>query len=662
MASSSVALARSSPLGGTSTSLHRLLQQSTPGYGFLQSFFKSWLKLDLTTLAAALTIFGTISSASVVLKGFGLKVYWWFTALFTASISIASSDRLNREILNWIGEQVLARQATRILTARTEAIQNDAWHPRRATQERNDYQHEKRVPIQYLPTFGTTWFIYERNVFLVRRINAHRSFVMGVPDPDEYAAAPEGDEPLIVMCLGRSVAPIKRFLNACRDFAEKQRESYITVRASKQQYHRESWDVTILRPIRPLETVHFDETTKAELVTDIKNYLDPSTRRFYTARGIPYRRGYLLHGPPGTGKTSLSLALAGHFGLELYLLHLPGVRDDGELERLFTALPPRCLVLLEDIDAVGIKRQSEMTEDDDDDEDFNDTPRRSRCTLSGLLNVLDGVTSQEGRIVLMTSNMAHKLDKALVRPGRIDKMIFLDSISKKSAELMFLRMYNPDASHANPYLDLKEGELQRLALEFSSAIPDNTFTPAQLQGYLLNHRNSPAHAATEMSAWVLDEQTKMEEAREHAKKVAEWRAKKRNRKTIDLLAKTMESADLEVATGAVAKEEGNGEAKQTQSKKAEEVTVNGETNAEAKAKESAQIRVTVINGESNGKAKGDEPALRGGEQENGVSEPGKVVGATEKETGIDNGQESQVTAIQDTGEGQELNQQLESTR
>jgi hypothetical protein len=100
------------------------------------------------------------------------------------------------------------------------------------------------------------------------------------------------------------VEPIKRFLTACRDFAEKQREKYITVRASKQQYQRDSWDVTILRPIRPLETVHFDETTKAELVADIQNYLDPNTRKFYAARGIPYRRGYLLHGTPGTGKTS----------------------------------------------------------------------------------------------------------------------------------------------------------------------------------------------------------------------------------------------------------------------------------------------------------------------------------------------------------------------
>lgn len=64
-----------------------------------------------------------------------------------------------------------------------------------------------------------------------------------------------------------------------------------------------------------------------------------------------------LHGPAGTGKTSLSLALAGLFGLELYLLHVPSVEGDAELERHFSALPPQCFILLEEIDAVGINNR-----------------------------------------------------------------------------------------------------------------------------------------------------------------------------------------------------------------------------------------------------------------------------------------------------------------
>src|SRR5581483_10706952 len=124
-------------------------------------------------------------------------------------------------------------------------------------------------------------------------------------------------------------------------------------------------------------------------------------------------------------------------------------------------LPPRCLVLLEDIDAVGIKRRTRKRDDSDSDDDSDDGSDKddneddyarghSDCTLSGLLNVLDGVASQEGRIVLMTSNFAEKLDKALVRPGRVDRMIYLGHISPRSSELMFLRMYGPDADGAAP--------------------------------------------------------------------------------------------------------------------------------------------------------------------------------------------------------------------
>lgn len=517
-----------------------------PGLGWLQGFVSQWLKLDITTIAAALTILGTISGVLGFLQTVAIKLYWYITRFFTASVSINARDKLNREVLNWLGAQVLVQQGTRIVTARSEKIESDAFYYRRTPEPRDDYSMDKRKPIQYLPTFGTTWFTYERNVFIVRRVSANSSGMSFVDQvPDEFAAAPEGDEPLIVMCLGRSVEPIKRFLDACRDFAEKERESYVTVRASKSQYGDESWETTILRPIRPLETIHFDEKTKAELVADIRNYLDPATRRFYTQRGIPYRRGYLLHGPAGTGKTSLSLGLAGLFGLELYLLHVPSVRTDTDLERLFTTLPPRCFILLEDIDAVGIKNrgnfnqdeQEESEQEDDEDDDRSHYGPRCHISLSGLLNVLDGVASQEGRIVLMTSNFAERLDRALVRPGRIDRMIFLGNISPRSAELMFKRMYEFDPSNPSAQAiraAVGEDRLQKLALRFGGEIEENTFTPAQVQGYLLNWRSDPQGAVDNLREWAREEIASMEEAKRRAKEAAAAR-KKRKQKQLNLV-------------------------------------------------------------------------------------------------------------------------------
>ncbi|OLN96283.1 putative mitochondrial chaperone BCS1-B 1 [Colletotrichum chlorophyti] len=528
----------------TSQGLYDFLERAAPGFGALSKFFSAWLKLDLATIVLLIAFGGEIPRALSGLQKLGTQLYWWITRFFTASISIASNDKLNREVLNWLGAHVLTRQGTRVLTARTEVIQNEAWYYRKPI-ERNDLHHEKRVPVQYLPTFGTTWFFYDGGFFMVRRVST-RSNGSYYGIPDEYSAAPEGDEPLVVMRLGRSMEPVKSFLNNCRVFADKQRESFITVRATKNQYNQESWDTTILRPIRPLETVHFDEKTKRELVADIETYLNHATRKFYTERGIPYRRGYLFHGPPGTGKTSLSLALASYFNLELYLLHIPSIRDDNDLENLFTALPPKCIVLLEDIDAVGIERRKRFDPDesssDESDGGSDESSARSfgqcRCTLSGLLNVLDGVASQEGRIVLMTSNVAHKLDRALVRPGRIDRMIFLGNISKQSAKGMFERMYRPHPStqtasaphgdqNAKVLRKEQEEEFDRLAEKFSSQVPDDIFTPAQLQGFLLNHRNAPEEAAKRVGSWTVEEKALMDEAQRRKKLVAERKAKKK---------------------------------------------------------------------------------------------------------------------------------------
>jgi chaperone BCS1 len=77
-----------------------------------------------------------------------------------------------------------------------------------------------------------------------------------------------------------------------------------------------------VRDIRPISTVILGEKVKGELLNDIREFLNPGARRRYSTCGIPYRRGYLLYGPHGTGKSSLSLSIAGYFGLDIYILSI----------------------------------------------------------------------------------------------------------------------------------------------------------------------------------------------------------------------------------------------------------------------------------------------------------------------------------------------------
>lgn len=100
-------------------------------------------------------------------------------------------------------------------------------------------------------------------------------------------------------------------------------------------------------------------------------------------KGVPYRRGYLLHGPPGTGKTSFTQAIAGALKLNICYLNLSSGRmDDDGLNRALNNAPSQSIILLEDIDAIFVSRES-----------VNQSDEGRRISFSGLLNALDGVRS-----------------------------------------------------------------------------------------------------------------------------------------------------------------------------------------------------------------------------------------------------------------------------
>jgi len=298
------------------------------------------------------------------------------------------------------------------------------------------------------------------------------------------------------------------------------------------------------------------------VISDIESYIDPSTQAWYGARGIPYRRGYLFHGEPGTGKTSLAMAIAGRFGLDIYVISLLDMSiGDSELIGLFNTLPPKCLLLLEDIDTVGLQRESRRTqrpgpqwtkalakisEGDEDEEEENS--QRSRVSLSGLLNAIDGVAAPEGHILIMTTNKPERLDEALVRSGRISVRVAFEKATGEQARDIFMRMYwhEEDCSEKSrsekgmKATTVEYAHLETLARQFGELVPDHIFSPADLQDFLLARRKDPQRAIDELEEWkVKTVEERAQKAEDEAKRRKE-KAERTKRKMAEMMAMSEE--------------------------------------------------------------------------------------------------------------------------
>ena len=299
---------------------------------------------------------------------------------------------------------------------------------------------------------------------------------------------------------------------------------------------RPEWVDAGRRPARPVASVVLKGDAARAIVDDARAFL--RLERWYAERGIPYRRGYLLHGAPGSGKTSLVRAVAGELRLPVYQLPLSGAGvDDEAFHRLLRGTARRSVVLLEDVDAGVSPDGCEWTVDGSINTDGRHSPKefvrknpnaRGGVTLRGLLGALDGVGAAEGRLLFMTCRDASALEPALIRPGRIDTRLAFEAPDKAQAKALFRHFYGLDDEkrHATEEAeadeknapDEAEGERDRSdekrawAEAFAAAATDPRLASrdhpavssmAALQGLLMSHREDP-RGAVKAAARILE--------------------------------------------------------------------------------------------------------------------------------------------------------------
>jgi hypothetical protein len=212
--------------------------------------------------------------------------------------------------------------------------------------------------------------------------------------------------------------------------------------------------VTFEHP-KTFATLAMDPAKKKEILDDLDTF--KNGKDYYARVGKAWKRGYLLHGPPGTGKSAMVAAMANHLDYDVYDIELTSVHSNTELRKLFIQTKSKSIIVIEDIDcsldltgARGKKKDSE--EDNKAAKAGSDGKKdtRSKVTLSGLLNFIDGLWSACGgeRIIVFTTNHLEKLDPALIRRGRMDKHIEMSYCGAPAFEFL-----------ARTYLGVEDHEL-----------------------------------------------------------------------------------------------------------------------------------------------------------------------------------------------------------
>lgn len=416
------------------------------------SWIESLTENPFLSGGAVLVILGGILAYCRHLPG---KILAFIERFFILKIEILDDDEAYHWMRIWIAQRMAGTLSISVCTRRKNQP-DDIDEP--------NSPRDNRPHVFFVPSPGTYFFLYRgRPVMLTRERN------------DQPSAGGDGipriRECFMIRIWSRNRNLARELVEQCQETALP-RDGRIDVRVVEHSY----WELGHRIWPRALDSVLLDGHQGHSLLNDMRRFLQ--SYDWYARIGVPYRRGYLLHGEPGNGKTSLVKALASELNMNIYLLNLsmPNMTDS-RLCQLMMQVADHSIVLMEDIDCAFVQRKRQEGKGG-----------LGGLTFSGLLNALDGIASPDGQIIFMTTNHKEKLDPALIRPGRADVQVRFGNATQAQARQLFLRFF-PDASEVE-------------ACQFALAIPDRKHSMASLQGYLMQHQASPRQALDHITQLV----------------------------------------------------------------------------------------------------------------------------------------------------------------
>lgn len=367
---------------------------------------------------------------------------------FILTIEIDDRDEAFEWLKAWLAQHPYTERARRWMILRRSNV--DESQPAEGNGESTTAQHTPEVQLTLAPGLH------------LLRYNERFLWLNFVREPMKLGGMVLGyQERMHIGIVGQEAEIIQSLLRDAYEAAQPKEPRTVDIRTAAWG----SWQRIGYRIARPLSSLVFDDSVASDLLAEIRQFW--AEQDWYANAGIPWRRGYLLTGPPGNGKSSLVMALSGELQAQLRIINLGAVSSDDTLMGLMLSVPSRVILLMEDIDDARVE----------------EAPQRGEgVTLTGLLNAIDGIAAAEGRVLFLTTNKAAQLAPALVRPGRTDRHVHLANASGAQAKAFFSRFFG----------DGSDG----LADQIGSIVPDGEVSMAALQEQFIACRDDPATAVS----------------------------------------------------------------------------------------------------------------------------------------------------------------------
>lgn len=383
-------------------------------------------------LASAVSLWG-LGVLTYLVRNIPAKIYHTLKSQSTTSLSVSNAGNDgNQQRLNTVLAFITKQKGigfSRSLKFRTETF--CSW----------DEKAKENVSTDAIqPGFSINFFVWKGRLFWYRR----EALVSTGTNIEK--------ENLTISTYGRSHKPFYDLIEAA--FPPETNTEIKSYRFVPGQ----GWVFKSTVPKRPIETVIVANGVKEKLIASMERFM--ASEDWYLSRGISYKEAYLLHGPTGTGKTSLIKALISHFDLPVYEIDLSQMSNTSLMEALST-LPKNSACIIEDFDSVdAINKRTQLETHDSESgekkEAANSGERTlselfssaSLLTLSGVLNALDGFNSLHGCMIFPTTNAIDKIDPAVLRKGRMDEIHYVGWLGDKDIK-KYVKMVFPE--HESDY-------------------------------------------------------------------------------------------------------------------------------------------------------------------------------------------------------------------